>query len=667
MESTTIEQQAYSLYQTNLNYFKNTFPELYEKLNLLDVAIQLGQYKENLALEYNNNYFDLRDEQSKEWLYGENSLDYSNHLVNLIDKKKTGGVFEAQRNVDYSPEMPDIIDKSELHFHNALWASIKIIDYVKNNAPKNNSTMKNVYKSIFIGTGLGFHIDTVINHLNSKVVFIYENNLELFRCSLFCFDYEQLSKKAFLFFSIMDAPRELEKHFIEFLEKGNNYNLYLKYIPFTKNYDSVLQHLQTINLMQTHIYYPYSAFLLRYSNNPQYIAKNGAFIKINQRYSNNILSSKPILLVFSGPSTAKNLEWLKNNADHFIVITALSTCRLLYKNNIKPDIIMHQDPGESTTLSLFEGIDPAFFENIIFIASSNVYNKVIDKFDFSKTYFIQQESNYKYDFGNFGSLTAGEYTYAITLLFGATEIYLLGIDLALDATTYQTHSHGHSFLEHIDQTDNTQIDKNILYVKGNFQENVPTLPIFQTAIQEFARFSQSLKTSSQNVFNLSDGAFLEGSIPKQSKDINQSNLPILHKKQLHCDLVNFLDSISSREFRIEDKQTIKHQLLLAKNLLKIIKKYEKSSFSASDPYLDSLAKLSYILSDRENKTGSYLSEVYYYYFKVILSYIYDLFNTEELTQIPKHIKSIHTLLIHQLNKIALHFISSLEIYLNKKQ
>lgn len=68
MESTTIEQQAYSLYKTNLNYFKNNFPELYEKLNLLDVAIQLGQYKENLALEYNNNYFDLRDEQSKEWL-----------------------------------------------------------------------------------------------------------------------------------------------------------------------------------------------------------------------------------------------------------------------------------------------------------------------------------------------------------------------------------------------------------------------------------------------------------------------------------------------------------------------------------------------------------------------------------------------------------------------
>lgn len=663
MESTTIEQQAYSLYKTNLNYFKNNFPELYEKLNLLDVAIQLGQYKENLALEYNNNYFDLRDEQSKEWLYGENSLDYSNHLINLIDKKKTGGVFEAQRYVDYSPEMPDIIDKSELHFHNALWASIKIIDYVKQNAPKNTTTMKHIFKTMFIGTGLGLHIIDIIDKLDCKVVFIYEKNLELFRSSLFCTNYEQISKKKFLFFSIMDSPQELEKHFTDFLEKGNNYNLYMKYIPFDKNYEDIVKQLQFITLNQTHILYPYSAYLLRYINNPQYIASNGAFIKINQRYTDNIFSKLPVLLVFSGPSAEKNIQWLKENADRFIIITALSTCRLLYKNHIKPDIIVHQDPGEHTTLSLFEGITPTFFNDTIFIASSNVYKKAIEKFDFNKIYFIQQESNYKYDFGNFGSLTAGEYTYGLTLLFGAQEIYLLGIDLALDAKTYQTHSQGHSFFEYIDKTNDTQIDKNVLFIKGNFQDTVPTLPIYHTAIQEFARFSILFKDSTQRIYNLSDGSFLEGSVPKRIESLDSNDFLSLDKEQLHEHLIHFLNTISSREFRDEDKQVIQQQLVWAKELLKVIKKYEKPSFSASSPYLNSVAQLSYILSDRENKTGSYLAEVYYYYFKVILSYIYDLFNTQELTHTQQHIQAIHTLLIKQLYKIALQFITRLETYI----
>lgn len=96
--------------------------------------------------------------------------------------------------------------------------------------------------------------------------------------------------------------------FIEFLNTGNNYNLNIKHIPFTLHYQSELQRLQAHVLSQSYINYGYSAILLRYIDSPKYLVQNYAFMNIMTRYhgkEGNILSDKPVLMVFSGPSTFK--------------------------------------------------------------------------------------------------------------------------------------------------------------------------------------------------------------------------------------------------------------------------------------------------------------------------------------------------------------------------
>ena len=64
--------------------------------------------------------------------------------------------------------------------------------------------MKNLLKFIFCGVGLGFHIAEIQNKVKSSLIFIMEDNLEIFRLSLFTTNYQSISEQARLFFSIMD-------------------------------------------------------------------------------------------------------------------------------------------------------------------------------------------------------------------------------------------------------------------------------------------------------------------------------------------------------------------------------------------------------------------------------------------------------------------------------
>jgi len=603
-----IQQQAMQTYRENLEYFKQKHPELHKKLEVLESAISLGSYREKYALEYKQEgYFDVEDLSSGEWLYGEDSQFYSNQIVHRTNFKRKGGIFNAQRFIDFSPEMPDIIDKSKLSFHNALWATIKIVEYNRKIVSK-ETLMQSVFKTIFIGTGLGLHIASTIDKLHSKVAFIMEKDLELFRLSLFVTNYANLAKTTELFFSILEDEINERKNFVNFLEMANNYNLYIKHIPFIDKYEPILNRLQTHVLSQSHIMYGYSAILLRYIESPKYIARNYSFINVAKRYDNSFISTKPILFVFSGPSSGNNIEWIKKNKDRFVIVTALSTCRLLHKYGIKPDIVIHIDPGKQETQRLFEGIESSYFDDIIAIFGPTNDEQTVARFKKENIFFVDQDGVFKKGFGNLTSLSVGEYTYALFLVFGCQEVYLLGLDLALDNETLSTHSENHPFAKigTITQEKDVTYDykKAVEYTKGNFLEKVPSLTLYIISIQEFARFTNLLKQPEQKIYNLGNGAFLEGAEPKHIESVHTNEYQVLQKENLHQDLKEFLNSISSSEFRKADKEAIKKEIKEAKKLLKLVEVHKKQLFVSSSFYLDSVASLSWNLSDMEYKTNS---------------------------------------------------------------
>ena len=660
-----ISTKALNTFTKNMKYLEENHKPIFEKISLLNQLIEEGHYNEHYALDYKEEgYFDVCELSTNEFLYKSNSIEAAKRMVDAIDLKRTGAVFKAQKYVRATDEQADYIDKSELSFHNYLWSTIKIINYVNKFTPP-ESFMNRVHKIIFLGIGLGLHLKGIIQKLNPQVIFIKEKNLETFRLSLFVTDYTEFAYERFLFFSLTDNENEERESFLEFLNKGNNFNLHLKHVPFTLDYQQELQRLQTHVLSQSYINYGYSAMLLRFIDSPKYLARGYPFLNVSQAYINSFFTNKPVLLLFSGPSASKNIDWVVKNRDRFIIVSALSTCRLLNQHNITPNVIFHIDPGENTSL-LFEGLESTYFKDAKILLASNVDEATLQKFDRTHVHFIEQGTFYKKGFGRFSAPSVGEYAYGISLLFGATDIFLLGIDLALDPDTMQTHADFHPFqvtAQHDEQTASLSPSESITYTKGNFIEQIPTLSVYQISINQFAIFTQIFKKEYHHVYNLSNGAHLEGCEPLHFDEYNWEKLPLLNRAFLQEGIEAFFKNIGSDDFNEGDRGQISYQIKEAKKLEKIIKQHQKKKFANVDAYLQTLTKLSWDLSDMEYKTCSDLAQVYYEYFSIITSYIFDLFNTKELSNPNKHVVNINAILITQLLKMSKLYISKLEGYL----
>jgi hypothetical protein len=407
--------------------------------------------------------------------------------------------------------------------------------------------------------------------------------------------------------------------------------------------------------------------LLRFIDSPHYLALNYSFLNINKFHKDNIISKKPILLLFSGPSTLKNITWIKENRHHFIVVSALSTCRLLHHEGIAPDVVVHIDPGVETTAALFENLDvKEYFKNTIILLASNVDERTVQRFERSNVHFIEQGTTYKKGFGRLSAPSVGEYTYGLFLIFGAQKIFMLGIDLALDNDTLQTHGGFHAYQTKGEIDDkNASLDPNttIEFVRGNFLDQVPALAPYKISHAQFELFTDNLKAPTTNVYNLSNGAYLKGAEPLHIEDYDWKELEALDQPIIHQNLIQFFQTIGEDTFNEGDKEQIKHQVSEAKKLEKIIKQFQKKKFATVEAYLNTLSQLSWNLSDMDYKRHSDLAQVYYEYFPIVLSYIFDLFNTKDLTNPNKHMVHINAILVKQLLKISTLYISKLEGYL----
>ena len=252
------------------------------------------------------------------------------------------------------------------------------------------------------------------------------------------------------------------------------------------------------------------------------------------------------------------------------------------------------------------------------------------------------------------------------MILGASYLYMLGIDLALDPETMQTHGGYHSFkTTGTLDTQNASLDPSAsaTYIKGNFVENIPTLEAYKLSIEQVALFTERLKKEYHHIYNLSNGAYSERCEPLHIEDFDWNTYETLQYTDIQTQIATFFNTISEAEFNKDDRAQMSYQVNEAKKLEKIIKAFQKKKYANYDAFLDTLAQLSWDISDMDNKTGSNLAEVYYQYFQIILSYIYDLFNTQELKTPLKHITPLNNLLIAQLLKISGLYISKIESFL----
>ena len=659
----SFEEIALSTYQNNLLYFEESQKAIYSKLISFQSALDNGYYQSNYDLILQENYFDVLELATQNYLYAQNSDDYATLAAQSIDFDKKNNVYETFRKITIEEKDLQTYETMDIKTNN-LSGLASILHYIRVNNNATN-TLKSIQKFIFFGVGLGQHLITINNKINAKKYLIVEDDLELFKLSLFTTPYYELALKSELVFSVFDSKEEFTKIAVKFLEENFYYNHYKKYFQMLNHTDEKLEEFHIKIASQSHNLFFYDAILEQYLRPLEYIKDNYSFLNILHSYAASPLGLKPVLLLAAGPSLEKNIHWIQENQEKFIIVALSATLKSLAKHNISPTIVTHID-GFDDAVGHFNGLNSTkLFENTLFLLSARTPRAIISSIPKGNIFLFENGTSYKKALGNLSAPCIGSTTYLLLLAFGVKNLYLLGLDLALDGQTGATHSDGHFQAKELDldsaatHKDTITFKDHIIETAGNLQDTVYTLPDWKLSIESVNASSVGFKKQNQNVYNLSDGAAFSNTIAQNIALLPTSSLEKLNKENISHEISRLFKQKSSSTTTNTETALLQKRLNYALSLKEIIEKQNKTTFDTADDFLDSLKNIFIQCAANTSDIAYDLSLVYQEYFRIINTFIFDFFNTDELQETKTHANNINQLLSKQLLRIVDAYIKEL--------
>ena len=660
----SIQTQVIQIYQDNLNFLSQNYPEVFQKIQTFNSALENATLLAQYDLEYLDGYFDVKQIASQNYLYSDNSIAISSALTKQVNNNKNSFSFEGFP-LYYNIEKAKDMDDKTLGLEGVYPMMSYYIDTIER-----SSKMKKIEKFIFIGVGLGMHLFDIHKKILANEYLIIEDDLELFNLSLFCTKYYEIGSDAKFYFSIAEDENSFMNIINTFLEDSFYLNRYLKYSYFPAHSESKIKFIQNALISQDFISFPYKTLLRKYLKPLEYINEDYKIINFMHHFTSSRFSDKPMLVLGAGPSLQKNIKWLEKNHNSFILMAVSSTLKTIHKYNIKPDIITHMDGFESV-LDIYKGFDvKEFTKDSIILFGSFIPTQVREMFSKENIFFTEEDTYYFKDYNSLVGPCIGSTSLLYALMLDIKEIYTLGTDFAVDEVTGKTHSDGHITKDRVDiSTKDTlkeqmSFRKNLFAVNGNFTAKVYTNSLYQVSIQALHNRIPLIKKEYQKIYNLNNGAKINETVPLHVENIK--SYKEIDKKQLFDEIKTTMEQESSTVLTQNDIASLQERLVFVKKIKETLQRYKKEiSYANDEKYLYNLLGLtSDLLRVQERETNN-LVKIYYMFFKYTLPLIMDVLNTQGLKNTKKHIKSLDKLLIQELLNIQEIYEQEIEKFLKK--
>ena len=664
--SQELETIAITTYKNNLLYFEQSQPSIYSKLAAFDAALEEGHYESKYDLILKENYFDVLELSSGNYLYDSSSIDYATTAKESINYDKNANLFKTFKNITIKDEDLTKYEKLSI-IQNNLSGLAPILHYCSSHMPK-DETLSNISKFIFFGTGLGTHISEIHRKINAQTYLIVEDDLELFKLSLFVTPYNDIAKNSTLIFSLFDSKKEFSQPVLEFLNKDFYHNHYIKYFQMLNQSDEKLKEFHQKIASQSHNLFYYATILEQYLKPLEYLQDGYNFVNLLELPKSSLLKSKPLLLIAAGPSLQKNMQWLKKNHHKFVVVALSAVLCILEEEHIVPDIVTHIDGLEESIVHFSKLKSLEFLKETTLLLSARTPSEIIKLLEKKHIFFFENGTHYKENFGNLMAPCVGSTSYLLLLALGVQEMYLLGLDLALDAKSGSTHAIGHHYSQELDLTlkdeDIMKFKESVTQTVGNFCKSVYTTPEFLLSIASINSTSTSFKQNNQNVYNLNDGAMFLNTIPLNLES-NDLTLPTIDKYKLRQDFISTFTKYSSVKLTVNELSSLHLRLKYADLLHHKILLQREKSFHSNKLFLDSLIVLFKELASSADEIHYDISIIFQEYFKLIYTFIFDFFNTTPINTSSLHQNTINQLLCTQLLKIISIYQDKLKQAINK--
>jgi len=311
---------------------------------------------------------------------------------------------------------------------------------------------------VFMGLGLGYHLDRYFKLLGEKVgtreIVVFEKDIELFRLTLKMGNFVQVFAQPNIHFFVGESPEETYvKLKTEILSKSNIRIALksLKVIPLPANIALDEQYYKDVFLTLRNA----TRQIMILTGNDSldsFVGLENIFKNLNHIFAKpgiNTLYDKfrgrPAVLVAAGPSLNKNMHLLKGLEDKALIISCDASFIPVMKKGIRPHFVtsLERTPGVGL---FYTGIES--FSGIYFIALPILMPETIDAFKGRKFIAYRGYSHFDWLEEEKGTLNVGisvaNLAFQILVGFGCDPIILIGQDLAY-AEDGDTHVKGDIF------------------------------------------------------------------------------------------------------------------------------------------------------------------------------------------------------------------------------
>lgn len=369
----------------------------------------------------------------------------------------------------------------------------------------------------------------------------------------------------------------------------------------------------------------------------------------------------------SGPSLDENIEWIKKNQNKFFIVTIGAAYKKLLFNDIKIDMITTVDEKEELSYIQFDDESVSkLSENTIILASVITNKNILRKFNQKSLFLFELYFPLYKDNISFDANSVGELTIDILLKFNPKEIYMIGLDMALNQITGDTHAKdsgsGVATIFNLEKKEKKRDrfgEDSIIDVKGNLVETVHTITRFFTCIKNLEEILE--KNQITKIYNLSvHGAYFEGTIPMriESLEINDFNLIKFNKNKFN----DFLYENSSCKLSLESIQIFKSRKLFLKEILEYdIKDLKVSKFKLYENFEEEI--LLFMDKIYENKCFI-IHQILFEYLRMVFPYLSYHFNDVKVKNEYKKVEKIKEIFLKQIEKILKDYILCLERIIN---
>jgi len=659
-----IQQKAINTYLENLQYLqKNNLP-LYQKIDTLSKSIENGEYTERYSLEYiqEDAQFDIFDTFTKTYLYKREPNQFIKDATQNSNFDKLNSmdllfpsIYNTQQEYYIDPT-ENILTRSTKMYHNDIFEFIKI--FQKSTVYKKKQ-FKYIEKFIFVGSLLGTHIEPIVKKLNLNFYLVYEHDLEIFRLSLFTTNYAQLSQKARILFSINEDKPTTEWILSQFFNHAIRSNYMIKYYCSNYNIHDYFDRILAVSSQRSPFAFSYTKMFEGYLKPSfQNIVK---YPVLNTKKHYDLFQNKPVLIIAAGPSFGHNIQWLQKNHQKYFVVAIGAAVQKLCAQNILPDMITNAD-GDEIIKKQFPDEIHEKIKNIPFLTSCATHSSILELFETKNIILVEVMGAFKNISTTINGYSVGEVTLGMLTKLGANDIYMLGTDLALDQETGATHiqDHNHSISHDISdekkelnsfmKSGQYNTASTTLTIKGNFRESVITTATMEKSVHAY---NKNIKTSqsedkSLKIYNLSDGAFIQGTIPLKIEDII---IPCTNNTLVREDIINFAQHNSELGFNTTEQKVLLESVEVLHALKKEVKKLSTQKFKTYDQFITARAIIINIINnDLKVYATFYIDRLLLTYFLTMEPYLGFQFN-EKLQNEQNYLKKVKKIWCDQMIKI----------------